>query len=56
VKLLEDGEDIDYHGASTSLDVNETGNLLSPVMAEIQLKDGEWSPVKTVELDPSLRP
>jgi branched-chain amino acid transport system substrate-binding protein len=56
VKLLEGGEDIDYHGASTSLDVNENGNLLSPVMAEIQLKDGEWGPVKTVALDPSLKP
>lgn len=56
LKLLEAGEDINYHGASTSLDLNDTGNLLSPLMSQIQLKGGEWGPVKTVELDPSLRP
>lgn len=56
VKLLNAGQDIDYHGASTSLDLNNTGNLLSPPMSEIQLENGEWGPVKTVELDPSLRP
>jgi branched-chain amino acid transport system substrate-binding protein len=55
-KLLEAGKEIDYHGASTSLDMNETGNLLSPVMSEIQLVDGEWGPVNTIELDPELRP
>jgi branched-chain amino acid transport system substrate-binding protein len=56
VKLLEAGKEIDYHGASTSLDMNDKGNLLSPVMSEIQLLDGEWGPVDTIELDPELRP
>lgn len=56
VKLLEDGKEIDYHGASTSLDMNDKGNLLSPVMSEIQLVDGEWGPVDTIDLDPELRP
>lgn len=56
VKALEAGEEIDYNGASSSLDVNEAGNLSSPVMAEIQLKEGEWVPVDTIELDPSLKP
>jgi len=55
-KLIEDGEEIDYHGASSSLDLNETGNLESPPIAEVQLVDGEWEAVETVELDPSLKP
>jgi branched-chain amino acid transport system substrate-binding protein len=56
VKLLEAGKEIDYQGASTALDMNDKGNLLSPVMSEIQLVDGEWGPVDTIELDPELRP
>jgi branched-chain amino acid transport system substrate-binding protein len=56
LKLIKAGKEIDYHGASSSLDLNENGNLLSPVMSEIQLVDGEWGPVDTIELDPELRP
>lgn len=56
MKLLKDGKQIDYHGASNSLDLNETGNLSSPPIAEMHLEDGEWVPVKTVQLDPSLKP
>lgn len=55
-KLLADGKEIDYHGASTNLALNEYGNLKSPVMSEIQLVDGKWVSVDTIELDPSLRP
>lgn len=54
--LLKDGKQIDYHGASNSLDLNETGNLHSPPIAEMQLEDGEWVPVETISLDPSLKP
>ncbi len=53
---IEAGEDIDYHGASSSLDVNEFGNLASPTFGEQQIVDGKWTQVATVELDPSLRP
>lgn len=53
---IEAGEDIDYHGASSSLDVNEFGNLSSPNYGEQHVIDGEWTQVATVELDPSLRP
>jgi branched-chain amino acid transport system substrate-binding protein len=53
---IEAGEDIDYHGASSSLDVNEFGNLASPTFGEQQIVDGAWTQVATVELDPSLRP
>ncbi len=56
VAALEAGEDIDYHGASSSLDVNEFGNLSSPNFGEQHIVDGEWTQVATVELDPSLRP
>ena len=55
-KLLEADKEINYHGASTDLDLNDKGNLASPVMSEIQLVDGEWKPVSTIELDPELRP
>jgi branched-chain amino acid transport system substrate-binding protein len=56
LKLLKDGEEIDYYGASSSLDFNENGNLEAPPIAEIQLVDGEWTAVETIELDPELRP
>jgi branched-chain amino acid transport system substrate-binding protein len=56
VAAIEAGEDIDYHGASSSLDVNEFGNLSSPNFGEQHIVDGEWSQVATVELDASLRP
>jgi branched-chain amino acid transport system substrate-binding protein len=53
--LIEAGEDIDYHGASSSLDVNEFGNLASPTFGEQQIVDGQWTQVGEVTLDPSLR-
>ena len=53
---IEAGEDIDYHGASSSLDVNEFGNLASPNFGEQNIVDGQWTQVATVELDASLRP
>ncbi|MDH4118540.1 MAG: ABC transporter substrate-binding protein, partial [Acidimicrobiia bacterium] len=56
VAALAAGEDIDYHGASSGLDVNEFGNLASPVFGEQQIIDGEWTQVAEVALDESLRP
>jgi branched-chain amino acid transport system substrate-binding protein len=56
VAAIEAGEEIDYHGASSSLDVNEFGNLASPNFGEQHIIDGQWTQVATVELDPSLRP
>lgn len=50
------GEDIDFQGASSSLDLNDFGNLLSPSMGEMQIIDGEWTQVATIALDPALRP
>lgn len=56
LEAIEAGEDIDYHGASSSLDVNEFGNLSSPHFGEQHIIDGQWTQVATVELDSSLRP
>jgi branched-chain amino acid transport system substrate-binding protein len=53
---IEAGEDIDLHGASSSLDVNEFGNLAGPNFGEQNIVDEQWTQVATVELDPSLRP
>jgi branched-chain amino acid transport system substrate-binding protein len=55
VAALEAGEDIDFHGASSGLDVNEFGNLASPVFGEQNIVDGEWTQVAEVALDESLR-
>jgi branched-chain amino acid transport system substrate-binding protein len=52
---IEAGNGINYHGASTSLDLNEFGNLASPVFAEQHIIDGEWQEVRIIELDPGLR-
>jgi branched-chain amino acid transport system substrate-binding protein len=52
---IEAGEDIDYHGASSGLDVNEFGNLASPVFGEQNIVDAEWTQVAEVALDESLR-
>jgi branched-chain amino acid transport system substrate-binding protein len=56
VAELEAGNDIDYHGASSSLDFNEFGNLASPVFGEQAIVDGAWAQQREVELDASLRP
>ena len=53
---IEAGEDIDYHGASSGLDLNQFGNLASPVFGEQQIIDGEWTQVAEVTLDETLRP
>jgi branched-chain amino acid transport system substrate-binding protein len=56
VKELEAGNEIDYHGASSSLDLNEFGNLASPVFGQQEISSaGEWEQVTTIELDPSLK-
>ena len=52
---LEAGNDIDFHGASTSLDLNENNNLESPVFGEQHIQNGEWVEINAIELDPELR-
>jgi branched-chain amino acid transport system substrate-binding protein len=49
------GEDIDYHGASSALDLNEYGNLAAPVFGEQNIIDGQWQEVASIDLDPALR-
>lgn len=55
LEALENGEDIDFQGASSSLDMNETGNLVSPQLSILRVVDGAWTPTENVEIDPSLR-
>jgi branched-chain amino acid transport system substrate-binding protein len=54
-EALEKGEDIDFEGASSSLDMNEFGNLMSPLLSVLTVQDGAWVPGEAVEVDPTLR-
>ena len=36
------------------MNLNSVGNLLSPVMAVIQVQDGDWAVRENIELDPTL--
>ena len=51
---LEAGNEIDYHGTTSNMNLNSVGNLLSPVMAVIQVADGDWVVRENIELDPTL--
>ena len=51
---LERGEDIDYDGASSSLDMNETGDLISPMISVTHNADGLWFHREIIQLDPYL--
>jgi branched-chain amino acid transport system substrate-binding protein len=55
-EALARGEDIDFEGASSSLDMNEFGNLQSPLLAVLTVSDGNWEAGETIEVDPALRP
>ncbi|MGE2836089.1 ABC transporter substrate-binding protein [Mycobacterium sp. SMC-4] len=55
IKELEAGNEINYEGASGSLDLNEHNNLAAPLFGEQFIVDGEWTQVDVIELDPALR-
>ncbi len=55
-EALARGEEIDFDGASSSLDMNEYGNLLSPLLSTMTVQDGAWVTGDAVAVDPSLRP
>ena len=54
VAALERGEDIDYDGASGSLDVNEYGNQISPTVGVLHIVNGQWFEREIIQLDPNL--
>ena len=54
VAALERGEDIDYDGASGSLDLNEHGNQISPTVRVLHIVDGRWFDREIIQLDPNL--
>ena len=55
LKELEAGNDINYHGASGTLDVDDNNNLVMPLFGEQHIVDGAWTQVEVIELDPSLK-
>ncbi|CAJ1501112.1 ABC transporter substrate-binding protein [[Mycobacterium] burgundiense] len=55
VRELEAGNEINYDGASGTLELNEFGNLASPLFGEQFIVDGAWRQVNTLNLDPELR-
>lgn len=55
VKEIEAGNEINYDGASGTLDINDDNNLAQPLFGEQFIIDGAWQQVGVIELDPSLR-
>ncbi|MGE0210788.1 MAG: ABC transporter substrate-binding protein [Parvibaculaceae bacterium] len=50
VKLLREGKDIDYSGASGTVDFNEFGNVGVPAIRLVKVNDkGEWETVQVVD-------
>ena len=54
VAALERGEEIDYDGASGSLDLNEASDLISPTLSVTHAFRGHWFEREIIQLDPSL--
>ena len=54
VAALERGEDIDYDGASSSLDMNQYGDLISPTVRVMHVANGLWFEREVIQLDPRL--
>jgi branched-chain amino acid transport system substrate-binding protein len=55
IKELEAGNEINYQGASGTLDLDENNNLAAPLFGEQFIVDGAWNQVGVLELDPTLR-
>ncbi len=51
---LDAGNDIDYHGTTSNMNLNDVGNLESPVMSVLAVTDGSWEVRENIELDPTL--
>ncbi len=56
VAALERGEDIDYDGASSSLDLNQYGSPISPTVRVRHIVNGLWFERDVIQLDPDLHP
>jgi branched-chain amino acid transport system substrate-binding protein len=54
IKLLGAGEDIDYHGATGSLELNAAGDLAEPGFTNTTPKGGKWVSEGAFNLDPAL--
>ena len=56
VAALERGDDIDYDGASSNLQLNQFGNIVSPQMSVRHIVNGEYEERDTITMDPALNP
>jgi len=58
LKALQEGKDINYQGASSSVDFDEYGSVLSLFAEMVPSADasGGWDAVRYHEVDPSMRP
>ena len=56
VAALERGDDIDYDGASSNLQLNQFGNIVSPQMSVRHIVNGEYAERDTITMDPALNP
>jgi ABC-type branched-subunit amino acid transport system substrate-binding protein len=52
IKALENGDDIDYQGASGPIDMDENGDATSGVYDIYEFKDGAPTPVDEIEVTP----
>ncbi len=48
------GNDIDYHGTTSNMNLNSVGNLESPVMAVLSVDGASWVVREHIELDAAL--
>ena len=48
------GNEINYHGTTSNMDLNDYGNLESPVMSVMEVAGGSWIVRENIELDPTL--
>jgi ABC-type branched-subunit amino acid transport system substrate-binding protein len=55
IKELRAGNDIEYQGASGTIDFDEHGSVAA-LYAEVTPEDGDWKVTRTFEVDTSLQP
>ena len=56
LKALQAGQDINYQGASSSLDFDDYGSVLSLFAELVPEEGGGWTVVNYHEVDPAMRP
>jgi ABC-type branched-subunit amino acid transport system substrate-binding protein len=49
VKLLSEGQDINYEGVSGTIDFNEFGNVGVPAVRLMEVQSGEWRTKEVID-------